>query len=105
MPLPRPASPSSLVKDLRAFFGERRPHQLLAACLALIVPAGIIGAFWLDAKTNIMPGPQVIYVENWPAERSDEEITARQAELQKEREAIQAERQRQFQELERRLGL
>jgi hypothetical protein len=105
MPLPRPASPAALWKDMRAFLAQRSKHQMIAAFFALAMPLVIIFGFIRDAQTNIGPKPQVIYVESWSADRTDEEIVAAQKVHQAEREAMQAERQRQFQELQRRLGM
>lgn len=105
MAFPRPASPRALMRDLRAFLAERSGHQLIAGFFAIAMPIVIIIGFVLDAQTNIGPGEQTIYVESWPLDRSTEEIVAQQEIDQARREAIQAERQRQFQELQRRLGM
>lgn len=105
MPLPRPSSPKAVLADLRAFFAERSQYRLVSAALAVMLPIIIIIGFVIDGNTNIAPGEQLIYVESWSADRSDEEILAAQKERQAEREAIQAERQRQFQELEKRFGM
>lgn len=105
MPLPRPASPKSLLKDLRAFASERHPYQWFAAFMALAMPIAILILFYTDGRTNIQPGPQVIYVESWPAARTVEETKAANAQRQREREAQARERQRQYRELGRRLGM
>jgi hypothetical protein len=103
MPLPRPASPRALWADLRAFASERRPHQWVAAALAIAIPAGIIGIFYLDGNTNIMPGPQLIYVESWPASRTDAQIKAEQKIDQAARDKFRKERQAQFKRLDEKL--
>ena len=103
MPLPRPASPRALWADLRAFTSERRPHQWVAMALAVAMPVAIVVTFYLDGKTNILPGPQLIYVESWPANRSDEEIKAQQKIDQAARDKANKERQRQFKELDDKL--
>lgn len=105
MALPRPASPKALIADLRAFLSDRPPHQLVAAALAIAMPVLIIIGFIVDARTNIDPGEQLIYVDSWNANRTDEEIVADQKERQARTEAAQAERRRQFQELEKRFGM
>ncbi len=108
MPLPRPASPPALWADLRAFASERRPHHWVAAALAVAMPVAIIFLFILDGRTNILPGPQLIYVESWPASRTDAEIKALQKIDQAARDKALKERQEMFkrhdQQLER-LGL
>lgn len=108
MALPRPAKPKVLLADIRALFRERSPVQALAATAAVLIPATILTLFYLDAQTNIAPPPQVIYVESWPADRTDAEIKAAQADRQRVRETLEAERQRQFQRIDNgmeRLGL
>ena len=105
MSLPRPASPRALLADFRAFTRERSRAQWVAAVLAIAMPAIIIVGFIVDARTNIMPGEQLIYVDSWSANRSDAEIAAAQKVRQEQVEAAKAERQRQYQELEKRLGM
>lgn len=105
MPLPRPASPRALMQDLRAFAAERTKHQWIALFFAGAMPLTILVLFYFDGRTNIMPGEQVIFVESWSAERSDEEIKAAQVVRQREREKAQAERQRQWKAVADRLGI
>ena len=105
MPLPRPASPRALWADLRAFAVERSKVQWLAMLFAIVMPVAIVIMFVVDGRTNIAPGPQLIMVESWDAKRTDAEIIADQKKDQAAKEAAAKERQRQFQELERRLGM
>jgi hypothetical protein len=108
MPLPRPSSPRALWADLRAFTAERRPYHWVAAAVAVIMPVAIIVLFALDAKTNIEPGAQIIYVESWNAGRTDAEIIAEQKKDQAAREAAMKQRQREFQKIDQsldRLGI
>ena len=64
------------------------------------MPVVIIIGFITDARTNIAPGEQLMYVDSWSANRTDAEIIAEQKRRQAERETAQAERQRQFKKLE-----
>ena len=108
MPLPRPSSPSALWADLKAFAGESSPYKWGAAAVAVIMPVAIIIIFTLDTRTNIDPPAQIIYVEQWPANRTDAEIKAQQAKDKAETDALKKERQRQFQKVEKdleRLGI
>jgi hypothetical protein len=105
MPLPRPASPRVLLADLRAFAAERSRHQWIGLVAAVAMPLTIIYVFYLDGQTNIAPGEQIIYADSWTGNRTDAEIVAAQRERQAQREAGKAERQRQFKELEKRLGI
>jgi len=103
MSLPRPSSPAAAWRDLRAFLASRDRSQIFFAILAIAMPLLIVLGFAIDA--NIKPQPQIIYVESWPANRSEAEILADQKKDQAKREAARRERQRQFQELEKRLGM
>lgn len=105
MPLPRPASPRALWSDLRAFAQNRTRHQWIAAFFAILMPIVIIIGFITDARTNIAPGEQLIFVDSWSANRSDAAIKAEQKRAQILKEKAQAERQRQYQEVGRRLGM
>lgn len=108
MPLPRPASPRALWDDMRAFWRERPKHQWVAGFLAVLIPVGIIVTFYLDGNTNIVPREQAIYVESWPASRSDAEIKAKQKADLARRERFERDRREQFQRLDdqmNRLGI
>ena len=102
---PRPASPRAALTDLRNFLRHRSREQVIGASLALLVTTIIVIEFLVDSKINTAPPPQVIYVEQWSANRTDAEIVADQKKDQAAREAAQKEKQRQFQELENRFGI
>jgi hypothetical protein len=103
MAFPRPSSPLAAWRDLKAFLGQQERHKLVFAVIAICIPAVIVAGFYVDA--NIKPEPQIIYVENWPANRTDEQIKAEQKIDQAKRDKAMAARQRQYQELEKRLGM
>lgn len=105
MALPRPAGPRALWADIRAFAAERPKHQLIAGSAALLMPVILIYGFYRDGQTNLAPPEQIVYVESWTGTRTDAEIAAAQAKREEHRKAIAAERQRQYKELERRLGM
>lgn len=90
---------------MRSFFRQRSRHQMIAAFFAVVMPIIIVVGFYFDSQTNILPGEQIVYVENWPATRTDEEIKAQQKIDQERRDKALAERQRQYKEVERRLGM
>ena len=100
MPLPRPASPRALWADLKAFAAERSPYKWGAAAVAVIMPLAIVIVFTIDGRTNITPPAQIIYVEQWPANRTDAEIKAQQAKDKAEADAFKKERQRQFKKVD-----
>ena len=105
MALPRPSTPRAAFADLRTFLRNRGRHQLLAGALAIILPAIILLGFYTDSNTNTMPKPTVIYTESWSAKRTDAEIKAQQIKDSEARKAAKLEKQRQFQRLEKQLGM
>lgn len=102
---PRPVSPLAALTDLRRFMSRRSREQVLGATMAGLSTIIIVILFLVDSKINTAPPPQIVYVEQWSANRSDAEIIAEQKKDQAAMEAAQRERQRQFQQLENRLGM
>lgn len=102
---PRPVGPRAAWADLRAFLRHREREHWIGAALAVLVTIIIIIEFLVDSKINTAPPPRMVYVEQWNADRTDAEIVADQKKAQAEKEAAQRERQRQFQKLEKQLGM
>ncbi len=102
---PKPSNPLAAIADLRAFMRQRSRDQVIGLTLAILVTIIIVIEFLVDSKINTAPPPQIIYVENYPANRTDAEIIAEQKKDQAKREAAIHERQRQFQKLENQLGM
>ncbi len=75
--LPRPVGPRALWADLKLFWSSRTRVQWIAATLAILIPIGLGVAFYFDGKTNIAPGPQLILIESWPANRTAAETAER----------------------------
>ena len=106
MPIfPRPVSPRAALADFRAFVRQRGREQWIGAALALLVTLIIVIEFLVDSKINTAPPPRIVYADQWAANRTDAEIVADQKKDQAAREAAQKERQRQFQKLEKQLGI
>ncbi len=103
MAFPRPSTPAAAWRDLKAFFATRRRHQWVFAAIALMMPVIIVAGFYHDA--NIKPEPRIVYVESWPADRSDEQIKAEQKVDQARRDKAMAERKAQYQRLADKLGI
>jgi hypothetical protein len=102
---PRPSSPFAAFRDLAAFIRHREREHVIGAALALLVTIIIVIEFLVDAKIGTAPPPQVTYVELYPSSRTDAQIIADQKKDQAAKEAAQKERQRQFQRLEKQLGM
>lgn len=73
--------------------------------MAVLVTMIIVIEFLVDPQINTAPPPQVIYVEQYSANRTDAQIIADQKKDQAAKEAAQKEKQRQFQKLQKDLGL
>lgn len=102
---PKPSSPRVAFRDLAAFARQRGREQVLGATLAFLVTTIIVIMFLVDATINTKPPSQIVYVESWPSNRTDEEIKADQAIDEAARQEALKERQRQFQQLENKLGM
>jgi hypothetical protein len=97
-------SPVGAVRDLRFFLATRRRHELWFMLLALAVTLLILFVFFKDSASGFDKPYErnIIYAEQWPITRTDEQIRAQQkidqakkhiqqAEFEKRRKAKQAE--------------
>jgi hypothetical protein len=103
--LPPVSRPGVALRDLLAFLRQRSREQVIGATLAVLVTMIIVIIFLVDSKINTAPPPQVVYVQLYDSNRSDAEIIADQKKDQAKREAAAKERQRQFKQLEKQLGM
>jgi hypothetical protein len=102
---PRPVGPRAAFRDLGAFIRQRSHEQRIGAALAILVTVIIVIVFLVDPQINTAPGPQIIYVEQWPMNRTDAEIVEQQKKDQAELEALRKERQDEYKRLENRFGM
>ena len=84
---------------------QRSREQVIAASLALLVTAIIVIEFIVDAKIGTAPPPQIVYAELYKSNRTDAQIIADQKKDQAEKDAFEKEKRRQFQKLEKQLGM
>jgi len=84
---------------------QRSREQVIAGSLALLVTAIIVIEFIVDASMGTAPPPRITYVELYPSNRTDAEIIADQKKDQAAKDAANKERQRQYQKLEKQLGM
>jgi hypothetical protein len=103
--LPRPVSPWAALADLRAFMRQRSREQVIGGALAVLITAIIVIEFLVDAQIGTAPPEQVTYVDIYSPNRTDAEIVADQKKDQAAKDAAIKERQRQFQKLEKKLGM
>ena len=102
---PHPSSPRAAFRDLTAFIRHSGREQRIGAALAVLVTAIIVIIFVVDAKIGVAPTPTPTYVELYPSNRTDAEIIAQQKNEQAVKAAGEKEKQRQFQKLEKQLGI
>ncbi|PAX07538.1 hypothetical protein [Sphingomonas lenta] len=88
-------SPVRAFKDLRLFFAERGPIELVFLVLAMAITLTLIYAFARDSNFETEYRPDIIYVEQYTLNRTDAEITAQQR-------IDQAEKRKRMAEIERR---
>ena len=72
MALPQRFNIAAAFRDLAGFLRGRERHEYVFAALALAITAFIVFAFNHDSKFT--PPEKIVYVESWPATRSDAEI-------------------------------
>ena len=93
MRLFRNVAPVGALSDLRLFLKTRQRHDWWFLLLALVVTAAILWGFVKDSQFEKPYRREIIYVQSWPLNRSDEDIRAQQAiDLPKE-QARKAERE------------
>ena len=104
--LPPTSSPRTALRDFAAVFRHAdNRDRILAITLSILITIIILILFFVDSKINTAPPPRIVYVEDYKTGRTDADIIADQKKDQAEREAAAKERQRQFQGLEKRLGI
>jgi uncharacterized membrane protein len=104
MPLPRPASPRALMQDLRDFWRARPRGHWIAAALAGTMTTGILIGFYIDSREMGTPHEQIIFLNSWPADRTDDQIRAQQKADLDARTRAEAEHRRRLQRLEQNLN-
>jgi hypothetical protein len=102
---PHPVGPLAALRELAAFMRQRCREQVIGAVLAILATTIIIIEFLVDSKMGTAPPPQVVEVQLYSSNRTDAQIVADQKKDQAARHAYQLEKQRQFQRLEKQLGM
>lgn len=72
-------SPFAAIRDLRRFLAAREKHELVFAFLAIFVTMTLVVGFVLDSRDLTKPWERdIFYVQDWPVDRSIEQIRAQQ---------------------------
>lgn len=101
---PRPARPRALWADIKAFVREQERHKIIFAGLSVLMPALLVAGFYVDSKRD-KPPVQIVYVQNFNGNRTDEEIMRQNIADQKVRDAARLEKQREYRRLADKLGI
>ena len=65
--------------DLRRYLASRGKHEIIFMFASLMVCIVLISAFIIgNAPDKIYRPPTIVYVQSWPANRTDAEIIAQQ---------------------------
>ena len=102
---PRPVSPRAALRDFLAVVRQPGRERWIAGSCAVLVTIIIVIEFLVDSHINTAPPPRIVYADSWSANRTDAEIVADQKKDQAARDAAAKEKQRQFQKLEKQLGI
>jgi len=98
----KPPSPRRFAagfRDLGFFLKTRTRTDYVIAAIAASMTIFIIFAFWHDSRFEAEP--QIIYVQDWPANRTDDQIRADQKKDRIEREQAEAQRKAVFQKMQK----
>lgn len=103
--LPPMVGPRAALRDLTAFMRQRSREQIIGAALAVLVTMIIVIIFFVDSKINTAPPRQIVYVESFPANRTDADIIADQKKASEDRKRAEEARRREFEKLQKQLGI
>ena len=103
--LPPTVGPRAALRDLAAFMRQRSRDQVIGASLAVLVTIIIVIVFFVDSKINTAPPLQVIYVENYGPDRTDADIIRDQKKASEDRKRAEEARRKEFQKLQKDLGI
>ena len=99
---PRPVKPRVLIADVkRVWLSSTSRYKLVFGAIAIGITSIIITGFILESRWGVLPeGPQIVYAEDFPANRTDAQIKQQQwADAAERRKAIE-ERRREFKKLD-----
>ena len=103
--MPPPVGPRAAIRDFLAVVRHSSRDQLIGAAFAILATIIIIILFLVDPQINTAPPPTVIYVEQYGPGRTDADIKRDQAKDQAARDAAKEAKKKEFQSLEKKLGM
>ena len=93
-------SPLRAVRDLRVFLSQREPHELWFLVAAIVVTTLLIAGFVHDSKVEKVYRPDIMYVQQWRLDRTEEQILAQQKIDQVKKNAEMAAQKKREQDLQ-----
>ena len=100
----RPAGPRALWRDLANFWRNRPRGQWIAGLLAVCATGAIVLGFFIDSGNMADRRERITFIESWPADRTDDQIKAKQKADLTRREAAEAAHRRRLQEIDQSLN-
>jgi hypothetical protein len=98
----KPPSPRRFLagfRDLGFFLKTRTRTDYVIAGIAASMTIFVLFAFWHDSA--FQEEPQIVYVQNWRADRTDDQIRADQKKDRIAREQAEAQRKAVFQKMQK----
>ncbi|WP_394654338.1 hypothetical protein [uncultured Sphingomonas sp.] len=71
-------SPFRAIQDLRLYLTSRQKYELVFLFVSIVLTTLLIAGFVKDSRVEKTYKREIIYVENWRADRSEAEIKAGQ---------------------------
>ena len=71
-------SPFAAYRDLRGFLATRERYELGFLALAIAITGGLVVAFLASSQVEEPYKREIIYVQQWRADRTDAQIKAQQ---------------------------
>ena len=102
---PPMVGPRAALRDLTAFMRQRSREQVIGAALAVLVTVIIVIVFFVDSKINTAPPQQIVWVENYAPDRTDEDIVREQKKASEERRKAEELRRQEYQKLQKQFGI
>lgn len=98
----RPARPKALIADVkRVWTSSTSRYKLVFGAAALAVTSIIVTGFVLESRWGVLPeGPQIVYAEDFPANRTDAQIQKDQWADARARRAAAEERRREWKKID-----
>ena len=103
--MPPASSPRAAIADLFAVMRRPNRERVIGAILAILSTIIIVILFLVDPQINTAPPRTIVYVESYGPDRTDADIKRDQIKDQKERYAFKEAKKKQFQKLEKQLGM